>query len=71
MFSESKQRMKRDKRSLILLMLFGIFMGAAGILNVMSHANIRWVDVAQIFIGGLVCGAMLANGFIGLRSGAE
>jgi hypothetical protein len=42
-------------------------MGAARILNVASHANVRGVDIAQIFIGGLVCGAMLANGVIGLR----
>jgi hypothetical protein len=60
----------KDRRALILFLLFGIVFGGAGILNVTSHADVRAVDVAQLFVGGMVTGAALTNFLVRWRSGS-
>jgi hypothetical protein len=51
----------KDRRTLILFGLSGILMGIAAVLNVTSHADVRAVDVLQLFAGGMATGAALMN----------
>jgi hypothetical protein len=59
----------KDRRSLILFLVLGVVMGLAGILNVTARADLRAVDVMQLFVGGMVTGAALTNFLIRWRSG--